>query len=386
MRLAIVTTHPIQYNAPWFRLLAQREGLEVKVFYTWEQSASSDKYDPGFGKKIQWDLPLLEGYEYTFVKNISKQPGSHHFRGIDNPTLNSEIEAWHPDAILVTGWAFRSHLKCLKYFKGKVPVLFRGDSTLLNEKPGVKRILRRMFLRYVYSFVDYALYVGADNKDYFLAHGLKPEQLVFVPHAVDNDRFGDTTAVAAAAEWRKELGIPADAFVVLFAGKLNANKNPELLLKAAAEIKNEKVYFLLVGNGPMEGTIKSANSDKRVRFLDFQNQTAMPAVYNLCDLYLLPSFSETWGLAINEAMAAGKFVVTTNRAGCARDLIADGENGTVISPGNVSSLVAFINRILTGEISVQNMKQVNMRLLETYSFSTIVDNIYTLLQKLTDKH
>ena len=76
MKLAIVTTHPIQYNAPWFRLLAKEPGVEIKVFYTWEQSKNNDKYDPGFGRMVEWDIPLLEGYEYTFVKNTSTSPGS----------------------------------------------------------------------------------------------------------------------------------------------------------------------------------------------------------------------------------------------------------------------------------------------------------------------
>ncbi|HXO74089.1 MAG TPA: glycosyltransferase, partial [Puia sp.] len=168
-RLAIITTHPIQYNAPWFRMLAQSNRLLVKVFYTWEQSQQGSKFDPGFGKKIEWDIPLLEGYEYCFVKNTAAEPGTHHFKGVINPTLNKEVESWNPDAVLVFGWSFSSHLACMRYFKGRIPVLFRGDSTLLDDKPGVKKWLRRVFLRWVYRFIDYALYVGINNKNYFLA-------------------------------------------------------------------------------------------------------------------------------------------------------------------------------------------------------------------------
>ena len=118
MKLAIVTTHPIQYNAPWFKLLAQHPDVDVKVFYTWEQTLQSAKHDPDFGRVIEWDIPLLDGYEYTFVKNIAASPGSSHFKGIDNPTLNDEIKAWGAESVLVFGWAFKSHLACMKYFKG----------------------------------------------------------------------------------------------------------------------------------------------------------------------------------------------------------------------------------------------------------------------------
>lgn len=82
MKLAIISSHPIQYNAPLFKLLTQRGNLSVKVFYTWGKQSIEPKYDPGFGKTIQWDIPLLDGYNYEFLENISKAPGSSHFNGI----------------------------------------------------------------------------------------------------------------------------------------------------------------------------------------------------------------------------------------------------------------------------------------------------------------
>ena len=119
MKLAIVTSHPIQYNAPFFSLLARRKKVEIKVFYTWGKQVLEEKFDPGFGKSIEWDIPLLNGYEYTFVENTAKDPGSHHFSGIVNPGLISEIETYEADAVLIFGWSFISHLKALYYFKGK---------------------------------------------------------------------------------------------------------------------------------------------------------------------------------------------------------------------------------------------------------------------------
>ena len=105
----------------------------MKVFYTWGQMLGQEKYDPDFGRKVEWDIPFLEGYEYSFVDNISQSPGSHHFKGIDNPALISEIDSWNPDALLIFGWAFKSHLKILRHYKGKKMLLFRGDSHLLDE-------------------------------------------------------------------------------------------------------------------------------------------------------------------------------------------------------------------------------------------------------------
>ena len=102
-RLAIVITHPIQYYAPLFRLLAEVPDIGVKVFYTWSQTKEKVK-DKTFGQEIQWDIPLLNGYNYEFIDNISKSPGSNRWNGIENPELKKKIEEFHPDAILVFGY------------------------------------------------------------------------------------------------------------------------------------------------------------------------------------------------------------------------------------------------------------------------------------------
>src|ERR1022692_4201496 len=126
-RLAVITTHPVQYNAPLFELLHKHGKVAVKVFYTWGEEVLEKKFDPGFGKIVQWDIPLLNGYDYEFLENTAKEKGSHHFNGIVNPTIIRDIQLWKPDAVLVYGWKFRSHLKVMRYFKNKVPVWFRGD-------------------------------------------------------------------------------------------------------------------------------------------------------------------------------------------------------------------------------------------------------------------
>ena len=148
------------------------------------------KYDPGFGKEVTWDIPLLEEYDFQFVRNTSRKPGSHHFFGIINPTLNNEIENWNADAILVYGWNFSSHVKAISYFHGKKPVYFRGDSIVEdNHLNPVKSIFKKFALKWLYSKIDAAFYVGKLNQKYFKKYGVKEDKLIFAPHAVENDRF-----------------------------------------------------------------------------------------------------------------------------------------------------------------------------------------------------
>src|SRR5947207_9858714 len=185
MRLAVVATHPIQYYAPLFRQIASRAGVVLRVFYGWKGTTAST-LDPGFGVNVEWDIPLLDGYDHTFVPNESPDPGTHHLRGIRSSQALTMINAWQPDAVIVFGWNYQSHLAALRSFGGRAVVCFRGDSTLLDGSSRVRAWARWALLRWVYSHVDVAFFVGQRNRDYFRRFGLKENQLVWAPHAVDN--------------------------------------------------------------------------------------------------------------------------------------------------------------------------------------------------------
>jgi glycosyltransferase involved in cell wall biosynthesis len=367
-KLAIITTHPIQYNAPLFQLINERENIQLKVFYTWSQSEKT-VYDEKFGREIKWDIPLLEGYNYSFVKNSSQNPGSGNFRGVINPTLINKIEDWKADAVLVYGWNHQSHFKAMRYFKGKIPVYFRGDSTLIDEKPGLKTLLRRQWLKFVYRFTDYAFYVGQHNKAYFKAHGIKENQLIFAPHATDNKRFeaDETARQKEADKIRENLGLSKDDRVFLFCGKFESKKDPLILIKAAESFPEYK--FLFVGNGILEEEMKQKAGDN-VYFVPFQNQSQMPVIYRVGDAFVLPSKGpgETWGLAVNEAMACGKAVLVSDKVGCAPDLARPGENAYVFESGNIQD---FIQKIKLFKGNTNKFGQTSKEIIKNWTFEQI---------------
>jgi glycosyltransferase involved in cell wall biosynthesis len=350
LKLAVVLTHPVQYYAPIFRALAQSSWLTPRVFYTWSQSAQGQVYDPGFGTHFDWDIPLLDGYEHVFVHNVARRPGSSRFSGIDNPTLTREITDWGASAVLIYGWNRRSHLRAMRYFKGKIPVLFRGDSTLLDPATTLRSIARRLWLKWVYRHIDVALAVGQNNRDYYLWCGVSPERIVCVPHSVDTARFRDASGEheSSARLRRKQLGIPDDATVFLFAGKFIQKKHPLLLLEAFAKL-NGTAHLLMVGNGEQEAQLRErAAAIRNVHLLPFENQSNMPAVYRIGDLYILPSIGpgETWGLAMNEAMASGRAVIASSRTGGSRDLVKPGVTGWQFKAGHEEELLGVMREAL----------------------------------------
>ncbi|SHN23958.1 glycosyltransferase family 4 protein [Mucilaginibacter sp. OK098] len=375
-KLAVITTHPIQYYAPVFKLLNQRKKIDVKVFYTLGEGAVN-KLDHGFNKVVEWDIPLLEGYDFEWMKNTATEPGSHYFKGIVNPDGIERIKKYQPDAILIFGWAYNAHLKIIRYFSSKVPVYFRGDSTLLNELGGLKKALRYVFLKWVYKHINHAFYVGKNNRNYYKAYELKESQLSFAPHAIDSNRF-EADRSNEAGGLRSSFSIGNNDILILYAGKFEPVKNVELLLSAFITLNRPNVHLLLAGNGPNENDLKE-QADKsgaaNVHFTGFKNQTYMPVLYQAADLFCLPSKSETWGLSINEAMACGKAVLASDKVGCAADLIEEERNGAVFISDNAGSLVEKLQQLTKDKAQLAKLGQQSKQIIKNWSFLHIAEAI-----------
>jgi len=343
-RLAVVVSHPIQYYAPWFVQLARVPELVLHVFHLWDFGVVEQR-DATFGVPIRWDLPLLEGYASSLIPNRAADPGPHHFRGLDNPGLVGALRRWHPDAVLLFGYASLSHLRVLLDPRlWGVPLLFRGDSHDLARgrtwRDGCAAVLRSLLFRRFAA----ALAVGQANRAYLRRHGMG-RRVVMAPHCVDNARFRNAAPAAEreARAWRRRLGIALDAPVVLFAGKFEPKKRPLDLLEAFARLAHPTAVLVFVGAGPLEAQLRqraSALPPGRVILQGFQNQQAMPRTYALGDLLVLPSYGhgETWGLAVNEAMAMARPVIVSDHVGCAADLVLPGRTGWVFPAGDRSAL------------------------------------------------
>ena len=338
-RLAIVVSHPVQYYVPLYRRLAQREDLEIKVFYTWH-GGEKPALDQGFKREFAWDIPLTEGYSFEVVPNIASRPGTHHFWGLRNPALIETICDWKPDAVHLTGYAYASHLRAMRYFHHKrIPILFRGDSHLLGQRMGIRWLIKRTLLSKVYRWPSTFLHVGKWNREYYQAFGVPENRLHWCPHSIEVARFAEPQdkLEQEAIAWRQQLGIEQTKFVLLFAGKFEKKKQPIQLMRAVLEEPDDRIVLVMVGDGELGGEVRhlSENAPSRFRVLPFQNQTRMPLVYRLGHVFLLPSaYDETWGLAVNEAMACGRPVLVSDKVGCAPDLVRLGVTGDVFPSGD----------------------------------------------------
>jgi glycosyltransferase involved in cell wall biosynthesis len=390
-RVAVVASHPIQYQAPWFRALAR--AVDLVVFFCHRQDAQGQA-DAGFGEGFEWDVDLLDGYEARWLTNRAARPGVETFSGCDTPEIRRRLSEEHFDACIVSGWYLRSYIQAIRAcWSLGVPVLVRGDSQLKGPRrigvAAAKYLPYRWFLRRV----DGHLYVGKANYDYLRHYGVESDRLFFAPHFVDNAWFRDQAARAcddgSADAIRLGERSPDGRTTVLFAGKFIEKKRPRDFVEAVGVLAQSGVPIqgLLVGAGPLGGELESlaADSGAPVRFLGFRNQTDMPACYAAADCLVLPSDGrETWGLVVNEAMACGLPVITSDAVGAARDLIEEGETGYVFPAGDVGALAEAM-RTMTGALEDRgdHMRAAVRSRIDAYSCEAAVAGTLDALKRTT---
>lgn len=349
MTLGVLATHPIQYQAPLYRALARE--LDLHVYFAHRQTAEGQA-DAGFGVAFEWDVPLTDGYDHTFLTNRSRRPGTATFNGCDTPEITDVVRAGRFDAFLVTGWNKKSYWQAMTAcWRTGTPLLVRGDSHLGTPRSAVKRVVKEVAYRaFIPRFGGY-LIVGERAREYFRHYGADPGRMHFVPHFVDADFFRSRAEAADRPALRERYGLAPDARVVLFAGKFTDVKRPVDFVEAVGALARREggVEGLMVGDGPLRAELEAAvaRTDAPVRLVGFLNQSEMPGAYAVADALALPSVSETWGLVVNEAMACGLPVAVSDTVGCAPDLVDEGRTGTVYpTAGGVVGLAGALERLL----------------------------------------
>lgn len=340
-RLVIVETHPIQYKAPLFRALAADPRLDLTVFFAMVPDAAQQ--GAGFGVAFEWDQPLRAGYRSEVLVNRAKRPSVTTFAGCDTPEIGMRLRELRPDAVLVNGWVAKTCLQALWACRRLgIPCLVRGEANLLRPRAAWKHALHGVLLRQYAGW----LAIGSANREFYRFHHCPEERIFWVPYAVDNDFFAAQAAARAGRrnELRAAFGLPPNAVVFLFAGKLEDKKRPVDLLAAVARLPADlksRIHVLVAGEGPLRDECErlARAGNLPVSFAGFLNQSRLPDAYAAADVLVLPSDAgETWGLVVNEAMASGRPAIVSRAVGCRADLVVEMETGRSFACGDVATL------------------------------------------------
>jgi glycosyltransferase involved in cell wall biosynthesis len=328
IRLGVLATHAIQYQAPLYRELARRGRVRLEVAFLTDAGAST-YLDPGFGRPVRWDIDVLSGYQHTTLR-AGGSPAT-------DPAALGRLARWirRQDAVVVHGYSSPWMVAAIGLARAAGrPYLLRCESWPRGGQPRW-RVARDGLVRSVVRHCAAGLTIGVHNDDFYASFGA-PRQ-VFAPYSVDNERFR-AGAVAGRTDrpaQLRALGLPDDRPVVLFAAKLIARKRPVDLIDAVRRLDG-RVSLLMVGDGPLLEEVRARTAGLPAACVGFVNQTDLPRYYGLADILALPSEHETWGLVVNEAMAAGALPVVSDAVGAGPDLV-DGL-GQVFGVGDVAGL------------------------------------------------
>lgn len=354
-RLAIVVSHPIQHFVFFYRAIAAEPDIDLTVLYAAPIGIKS-YYDQEMQTRIAWKGDLLSGYDHKFLEpeQGDRQPG------IFSPNatrLAEELDAVRPDAVLVYGYAQINAFRALEWcLRNHVPAMMIGDSELLRPRSGLLSAAKRLLLPLVLRRYSAFLGVGDRNEQFWEHHGIPRERIFRSPFTIDEASYrkADADRKDLRAAVRREFGIPDDAVVALFVGKLSARKRPGDLVDAAAlasRRSGKEVIALLAGNGEEMPALKARVDAEGLpaRLAGFVNLDKLPGLFAASDIFAHPSAADPHPLVCSEAAIMGLPMVISDRVGAVgpTDIAREGDNTLVYPVGDVPAMADALSAIAT---------------------------------------
>jgi 1,2-diacylglycerol 3-alpha-glucosyltransferase len=296
------------------------------------------------------------------------------------PSLNERIDDFDPD-IVHSQHPFLLGMSALRLARRRgVPLVFthhtlyeRYTHYVPGDSPALKRFTIELATRYA-NLCD-RVFAPSESVQHLLAQRGVSVPIEVVPTGVRPDRFARGDGVA----FRRRMGIPEDAFVVGHLGRLAPEKNLPFLATAAADFAaaHPRACFLVVGSGPSEkdihGIFARHGLEGRLHVAGILEQQALADALHAMDLFAFASTSETQGMVLTEAMAAGLPVVALDAPG-AREVVIDRENGRLLPIADEAAFAGALTWLATlPEDALQAMREAALATAERFSMSRSAD-------------
>jgi glycosyltransferase involved in cell wall biosynthesis len=377
-RVALIASHVIQYQAPFFRLLARRPELELTVYFCSRAGAEAYR-DEEMKTTLAWDLDLLGGYEHRFLRNFGSGDG---YARLINPGVIPAILSGNYDAVIFfLGWGTITSLMGLAACRmSGTPIVMYGDSSFPPPEDTLARKLRAGFMRSIVRFTDAFLTSGRFNAEYYFHYGADPRRFFHVPWAIDNERFEAASRFAPGEReaLRARFGIGTEEMVVVYSGKLLPRKDPMTLLRAVDAMKHrDKTAVLFLGHGELREELESFARERNVHaiFPGFVNQADLPKHYAMADAFCLPSLDDPRATVVNEAMACGLPILITDRCGPSGDIAAHGDNAFVFPAGDVQALARHFDALAASPELRERMSERSKQIIAGWDYEAGVRGV-----------
>ena len=328
MRILLLKDIVAPYRIPLFNELAARKGIDLRLVLL-------SRRDPRRSYPFSSD-------EFRFAWRVL--PGKGLRRGLTWVVLSTgvggELRRFRPDILVVGGWNQPAFWQAFLWARRtRAPLVLWVESTARDARSGAGPVeaAKRFAVRSAAAF----LVPGRAAREYVESLGVERERIVVAPNAVDLSIFTHRVAEERARrdEFRRERGL--DGCVFLCVSRLSPEKGVDVLARAFHGVDGQ---LALVGDGPEEGRVRSL-APPTARLLGHVSPDELVSWYAAADCFVMPSRSETWGMAMNEAAAAGLPLVASEAPGAAYDLIEEGVNGFRVPIEDPDALHAALERV-----------------------------------------
>lgn len=363
------------YRVPLFEKLSQIPFINLKVFFLSESE-----------KNRRWKVKKNFKFTYEVLPGISLNFKSEDlFSYWINPTIIYHLIGNKFDVVISSGWdSFTSQAS---FFTCKLlgkPFILWSESTI-NER-NWRRTVSLPLVKFMVRHSDAYIAIGTRAKKYFTYLRAKPQKIFIAYSTVDVEYFKNESNMLKEKrdKLKEKMGIKTNS-VIMYSGQLIERKGLFYLLQAYKELRKDyqDISLLIVGYGPQEERLKEVCKKENIQnvfftgFIDYNN---LPGCYVISDLFVLPSFEETWGLVINEAMACGLPIITTAKVGASADLVKEGINGYIIEEKNIAQLYEAMKKIVLNQSLQKKMGEQSRKIIENFGIDNQVSGFVSAIK------
>jgi glycosyltransferase involved in cell wall biosynthesis len=295
------------------------------------------------------------------------------------------IRKFKPSVVNLTGYYDFASWTVLFYCK------LNGIKTILSNESTANDHARNGLIEYLKALIikqfDGYFNFGTLSENYILSLGMNAKKMLVKRNCVDNDALNYIylKSLSERIQRQKMLNVSPKNFI--FVGRLIDYKNLFHLLEAF-NLAQSKSYFdwgvIILGDGELKEALQKYVSNNNIQNVHFQAGVSwqqVPEYLAISDVLVLPSYSEPWGLVVNEAMACGLPVIVSDRCGCAIDLVKYGQNGFTFSPDNQEELSSLLLKFMNNEVDSEQMGLVSQRIIQAYSAENVALEMYKGFEK-----
>lgn len=353
MKVLFISNIPAPYRVDFFNEL----GKYVELYVLYEA-----KKAPGI--RFNWNINKIKYFKAIFLSE-----GFIRERRI-NFSILKHLKKNNYNIIVLSNYAYLTEMLAYIYLKfRRIPYFVEVDGGVIRTESKYKY----KFKKYLLSGACLYFSPSKETDDYFMHYGVDKNLIRRYPftslkasdivnHPIDNE---------AKKFSKKQIGLK-ETNLILAIGQFIYRKGFDILIQSAKDFKDDTAVIIIGGQATKEYlTLLKENNIKNVYFKDFMTKSKLEIYFKAADVFVHPTREDIWGLVINEAMACGLPVVTTDKCIAGLELVRDYDNGFIVQAGNIKELANKIKLILNDEQLKSRMSKSSIEKIEWYTLENM---------------